>query len=75
MAVSQWQSDPYALGSYSCAKPGHADDRRKLAEPVEQRLFFAGEACSPTFFSTAHGAYASGCEAADQAVAALRRLV
>jgi monoamine oxidase len=75
MAASQWRSDPYALGSYSCARPGHADDRRKLAEPVEERLFFAGEACSPNFFSTAHGAYVSGCEAADQAVAALRRLV
>jgi monoamine oxidase len=75
IAASQWLSDPYALGSYSYAIPGHADDRARLATPVEERLFFAGEACSPNFFSTAHGAYVSGREAADQAVASLKRLV
>jgi monoamine oxidase len=75
IAASQWLSDPFALGSYSYAMPGHADDRARLATPVDQRLFFAGEACSPNFFSTAHGAYVSGCEAAERAVASLRRLV
>ena len=43
-------------GSYSYALPGHAGDRAKLAAPVDGRLFFAGEATSPNFFSTAHGA-------------------
>jgi monoamine oxidase len=75
IAASRWRSDPCALGSYSYASPGHADDRARLATPVEERLFFAGEACSPNFFSTAHGAYVSGREAADQAVSSLRRLV
>lgn len=75
IAASQWRSDPFALGSYSYALPGHADDRARLAAPVDGRLFFAGEACSPTFFSTAHGAYVSGREAAGQAVASLKRLV
>jgi monoamine oxidase len=37
-----------------------------LAAPVDDRLFFAGEACSPHFFSTAHGAYESGVTAAEQ---------
>jgi monoamine oxidase len=75
VAASQWRRDPFALGSYSYARPGHADDRAKLAAPVDARLFFAGEACSPDFFSTAHGAYVSGREAAEQTVASLKRLV
>jgi monoamine oxidase len=40
------------------ARPGRA--RAVLAAPVDQRLFFAGEACSPHFFSTAHGAWQTG---------------
>ena len=43
-----------------------------LAAPVENRLFFAGEACSRADFSTAHGAYLTGIAAAEQAIAALR---
>jgi len=42
-----------------------------LAAPVDDRLFFAGEACSPNFFSTAHGAWLSGITAADAALARL----
>jgi monoamine oxidase len=67
-----WASDPFARGSYSYARPGKADCRLALAGPVDGRLFFAGEACSPSDYSTAHGAYRSGIAAADQAVAALR---
>jgi len=43
-----------------------------LAAPVDDRLFFAGEACSPNFFSTAHGAWLSGITAAEAALASLR---
>ena len=71
IARSTWRSDPFALGSYSYALPGHADDRARLAAPVDNRLFFAGEACSPHYFSTAHGAYETGLRAADAALASL----
>jgi monoamine oxidase len=71
IASSAWRADPFAGGSYSCALPGHADDRARLAAPVDDRLFFAGEACSPNFFSTAHGAYEAGLKAADAALASL----
>jgi monoamine oxidase len=67
-----WGTDHYAGGSYSYALPGKADCRRVLAEPVDNRLFFAGEACSRSDYSTAHGAYLTGVAAADQVVAALR---
>jgi monoamine oxidase len=72
--VSQWRKDPFALGAYSYALPGHHGDRAGLAAPVDGRLFFAGEACSVERFSTAHGAYLSGCDAAAQAFAALERI-
>jgi monoamine oxidase len=61
---SRWAHDPFARGSYSHALPGHADKRALLAAPVDDRLFFAGEATSPNFFSTAHGARDSGERAA-----------
>ena len=57
---------PFARGSYSHALPGHAGDRAVLAAPVDGRLFFAGEATSPNFFSTAHGARDSGERAAGE---------
>ena len=67
-----WASDPLARGSYSYAAPGRADDRAILASAVDGRLFFAGEACSTSDYSTAHGAFLTGLAAADQAIAALR---
>ena len=70
---SRWAHDPFARGSYSHALPGHADKRAVLAAPVDGRLFFAGEATSPNFFSTAHGARDSGDRAAEEVLAALTK--
>jgi monoamine oxidase len=68
LAESRWAHDPLARGSYSHALPGHAGARAVLAAPVDERLFFAGEATSPNFFSTAHGARDSGERAAAQVI-------
>ncbi len=70
LAESHWSRDPFARGSYSHALPGHADKRAVLAAPVNDRLFFAGEATSPDFFTTAHGAQESGMRAANEVMAA-----
>jgi monoamine oxidase len=70
-AASSWASDRYAGGSYSHALPGRSEDRAILAAPVDGRLFFAGEATSPEFFSTAHGAYESGVRAANELTSSL----
>jgi monoamine oxidase len=70
IAIHRWGADPWARGSYSYAKPGKADCRAALAAPVDERLFFAGEACSLRDFSTAHGAYFTGVAAAEQVIAA-----
>jgi monoamine oxidase len=68
LAQSRWAHDPFARGSYSHALPGHAGMRAILAAPVDDRLFFAGEATSPNFFSTAHGARDSGERAAGEVI-------
>jgi len=72
LASTAWLQDPWTRGSYSYALPGRADDRAVLAAPVDDRLFFAGEACSPNFFSTAHGAWLSGITAAEAALVSLK---
>jgi len=68
---SRWAHDPFARGSYSHALPGHAGKRAVLAAPVDGRLFFAGEATSANFFSTAHGAHDSGERAAREVLGAM----
>ena len=64
LAETAWAQDVFAMGSYSHALPGCAGAREVLRRPVEDRLYFAGEAVSATGFSTAHGAYESGIAAA-----------
>lgn len=73
LAESRWAHDPFARGAYSHALPGHAGQRAVLAAPVDNRLFFAGEATSPKFFSTAHGARDSGERAAKEVMKALKK--
>jgi monoamine oxidase len=68
--IHRWAADPFSRGSYSYARPGMADCRAKLAASVDNRLFFAGEACSPGDFSTAHGGWITGVDAADQVLSA-----
>lgn len=68
-----WEIDPDIGGGYSAARPGRANLRPDMARPVDGRLFFAGEAASERFYSTAHGAYLTGVAAAKAAVIAIDR--
>lgn len=70
-AATAWTPDPFIRGAYSAARPGHAGARAIMAEPVADRLWFAGEAVSADFFSTCHGAHLSGIAQAEHALAAL----
>jgi monoamine oxidase len=72
LAESAWARDSFALGSYSYGCPGAQAARATLAASVDEKLFFAGEHCSPHDFSTAHGAYRTGVIAADEAVRSLQ---
>ena len=70
--ITRWASDPYSLGAYSYHAVGSGPaHRRALAEPVEDQLFFAGEACSEHYYQTVHGAVLSGRNAARALLAAL----
>lgn len=71
LARTRWRHDREIGGSYSHARIGAAPQRAVLAAPVDDRLFFAGEACSQHDFSTAHGAYATGIAAARTVLAML----
>jgi monoamine oxidase len=66
--VIAWGSDPLTLGSYSAARVGKVAARATLAEPLDARLYFAGEAVSTTSHSSLHGAYLTG-QAAAQSIA------
>jgi monoamine oxidase len=65
--ISRWHHDPLARGSYSYLPPGATpDDRAQLGTPVDERLFFAGEATATDFPATVHGALLSGRRAAQE---------
>jgi monoamine oxidase len=70
-AIADWDRDPFVLGYVSAALPGRADARLDLARPIDDRLFFAGEATSLQFMGDVHGAWLSGIEAAEAAARAL----
>lgn len=63
---TSWSADPFALCSYSFQAPSRlgVDMRTLLAEPVDGRLFFAGEATSVDAPATTRGALESGRRAA-----------
>ena len=63
-----WCQDPHIRGGYSTARPGHADDRFTLAEPVGEQLYFAGEAHAVDAYGTVHGAHNSGVETAQRVI-------
>lgn len=58
---------PHALGSQSCHGLGFTPGQREdLAQSVNGRLFFAGEATERERYQTVHGAYQSGLRAASE---------
>ena len=70
--VSAWDTDPWVLGAYASVKPGHFGARDALAEPVADRLFFAGEAVAMPMVATCGGAFMSGSRAIGQIAATLQ---
>lgn len=60
-----WQADPFSRGAYSYAAVGGMEAAAKLAEPVANTLYFAGEATNADGYNgTVHGAIATGLRAA-----------
>jgi len=65
-----WQSDPFSRGAYSYGKVGADGAQEAIASPIENTLFFAGEATDTSGHNgTVHGAIASGVRAAREIMA------
>ena len=72
--VADWQADPLARGAYSYVTVGNINAPKELAKPVENTLFFAGEAtASGGVGGTVDAALSSGRRAADEVLAGARR--
>ncbi len=67
-----WSRDPFARGAYSYVAVGGGDGRAALAAPVDDTLFFAGEATSTDGQGgTVNGALETGERAAAEAAMSL----
>ncbi|PJJ72172.1 monoamine oxidase [Diaminobutyricimonas aerilata] len=70
MVRSRWASDSFTRGASSYLPVGSSpDDRVALREPVQRRVFFAGEATSSEHPNSVAGAQESGRRAADEVTA------
>ncbi|HEY2798013.1 MAG TPA: NAD(P)/FAD-dependent oxidoreductase [Thermoanaerobaculia bacterium] len=64
--LHDWTGDPFTRGAYSYALVGGATAGRRLMRPIEDTLFFAGEAIGEGDSGTVPAAIASGERAAKQ---------
>ncbi|MCW8998592.1 MAG: FAD-dependent oxidoreductase, partial [Kangiellaceae bacterium] len=70
--ITRWANDPFSFGSYSYVPKGAtASMRQDLAAPVNNQVFFAGEATHSEYPSTVHGAFLSGQREASRILALL----
>jgi monoamine oxidase len=67
--ITRWGQDPFSFGSYSHINVGaSSEDYKTLAAPVNNKLFFAGEATSHQHPGTVHGAFLSGQREANRII-------
>jgi monoamine oxidase len=70
-----WDSDPFSLCAYSYVRVGGEGCQQTLGAPIDDTLFFAGEATDTSGHNgTVHGAIASGKRAARDILEARGRL-
>jgi monoamine oxidase len=63
--IMQWANDPFAKGGYTYATVGAEMHRKMLDEPLENTIFFAGEALyAGRETGTVEAAFSSGIETA-----------
>lgn len=67
--ITRWESDPYSRGSYTYPRVGSSlEDYKVLAESIQNRVFFAGEATAWDAPTVVTGAYTSGIRAAQEII-------
>ena len=69
--ATRWSENPYMRGALATASPGKSGARKTLMEPLQDKIYFAGEAVNETNWGTVGGAWESGSRAAE---AILRKL-
>jgi monoamine oxidase len=67
-----YDADPFSRGAYSYTRVGGSTAAERLARPLGDRLFFAGEATDAQYEGTVGGALISGERAARQVLARIR---
>jgi monoamine oxidase len=61
--------DPYSKMSYTyLGKDSTPDDCSNIAEPIDNKVYFAGEHCCFDFIGTVNGAYTTGVQAAERLI-------
>lgn len=65
--VTKWGSDDLSFGSYSYTAVGSTNyDFYELSKPIDNKVFFAGEATEVNYPATVHGAFFSGVREANR---------
>jgi monoamine oxidase len=67
-AMTDWGANRWTRGAYAAARPGCANARKTLLEPVAGRIYFAGEALGGPLIQTCAGARLSGEAAAARVI-------
>lgn len=68
--VTNWHTTEWTLGAYSAANPGAWEAHEKLGLPIDDRVYFAGEACGGSSYN---GSFAAAYNSALQASFAIHR--
>jgi monoamine oxidase len=58
--IHDWRNDPFTCGAYAYLPVNGIEAQRILSEPIDSKLFWAGEATSVGHIGTVHGAIQSG---------------
>ncbi len=73
-ATHNWSQDPFSRGAYTFTAVGLDAAAQRLRQPVENTVFFAGEATADgDEIGTVHGAFSSGLRVAKEVEGALHR--
>lgn len=73
--VMDWQREPFTRGGYCVIPSGATEALEELAAPVQDTLFFAGEATNTEGEEgTVHGAFQTGLRAAHEVLATVMDL-
>jgi len=72
--IKDWSKEPFIQGGYTHpALSSSQKVREDLAEPINNKVFWAGEATHPKAYMTMHGAIETGDFAAKQVLKVLNK--